>query len=1305
LESPRFWAVCHHTVGCVMLEPKQYAEWIHNDVFLPTVVVVGTEAAKRKVQEVNGLSLAELFTPFGGHYRKITVQHQALEKQLHIEGFRVHFVDAGSASQWSSSHAEQISAWTVESSSTATATGDLHTSLRPPSPWYEQWRMAMFRSLRWSEHEGLDQPVAALYVVLSTEPEPVALLEQLLQPSHMPPLCTQGVLDPVPARATVLLQDVSDPASPSSAQLQERLELIKSKFMPHLVCSLQINRGGTEVLQEVQELFQPFIAARSSLPPPPPSSSEPVQTTSEPGRCLSREDLDELGQIAYDVVTRSAVPWMQQQLQQLEVQVSQSRKGFRNQFRYLWRKPRETGVAIGQQSAQLEQQQQRQQQQQQQQHDNDSIYPLHTVEGQMRLAGDLAFLLRDYETALGYYRSVVGDFKQDRSWKHAAGAYEMWGVCTYVTGAPRSEWSRCMESAYDHYCHAAAGRHAMRAVALHQAMVSDCKDAAARLMKVNGDMADTGLRKALILEQAGQLYCQAGQMRKGTFHVVLAGHTFNKQGFKRLALSSYQSVIDFYISKNWFHITDHFLFTMARQAYGLGLLEESMSHFLSLLNSFGTDKRMNVQVQADREATYLKEFLFVVKNCMEKFPANDGMPARVDLQVPCVGVHILVILPSDVTTVTDSTPAGVAVVNRPGDAITPGKTGGTLQEERPGEAGGGNQPPASVPIAMPWESLAERLLKPLATEDRLELQWRHLKQDRVFDSLQRVAAVGEEVIVELELSNPMRVRLELSQVRLGGELLAEPETGGDGASSDKDGVAADFPEQSVVLEPHEKKRVRLPAVPRRDGLLQLRSVSWNLFGQVPCSRPLAVKGRRLRNTLEQRASSTGVYSTDHRLELRTRSGVPRLRAKIEGWPSADNADAMLTGEMRACALVITSPDGTGPGRASRIRITTSHPAFLDFDLSSSVQHIAEVTEVACVASAEPLRLPGTLRADLAGLHAIRLCILVEATGGGSGCELKQWLTLEEQLLVDPSFICSVRPSPSFQEDGKLILTCVMENQSSEKLEVQSIKCCASASSSSSEASLRQLPLQELVSSASSHHAGPGKLVQLTFSMARECLSSLRQPEVIDVDAVAAGQQVPVSGAAAGGRLLHASQRAAAAAAGSAEGGAISGGRREARCHMDNRINLIVSWCGSDSKCKGEVYVFGVPCERPGAAPCPLDMHLLAAKCADFVPGLTVPVTLQVKNTTTAGPVSFYYVTDAMQEIVWLGCERSHVIVLPPLASHTATVHAHFTSVGVFNINRFRLFVVAMPPGAGAVPASEQAPLAFQFPFERLIHIR
>merc|ERR1719330_2244939 len=153
-------------------------------------------------------------------------------------------------------------------------------------------------------------------------------------------------------------------------------------------------------------------------------------------------------------------------------------------------------------------------------------------------------------------------------------------------------------------------------------------------MKVNMDLQDGGLRNALAYEQAGQWYCMANLARKGAFHVVLAGHTFNKLGLKRLALFPYQAVASTYMNKQWNHITDHFQFTMGRQAFGLGLLEESMMHFTNLLNSFTTaDKRQGIH--ADRENTYIKEFQFVVKNWTEKV-GGENAKRIFDIQIPCV---------------------------------------------------------------------------------------------------------------------------------------------------------------------------------------------------------------------------------------------------------------------------------------------------------------------------------------------------------------------------------------------------------------------------------------------------------------------------------------------------------------------------------------------------------------------------------------------------------------------------------------------------------------------------------------------
>eukprot|EP00913_Durusdinium_trenchii_P027705 g25979.t1 len=199
-----------------------------------------------------------------------------------------------------------------------------------------------------------------------------------------------------------------------------------------------------------------------------------------------------------------------------------------------------------------------------------------------------------------------------------------------------------------------------------------------------------------------------------------------------------------------------------------------------------------------------------------------------------------------------------------------------------------------------------------------------------------------------------------------------------------------------------------------------------------------------------------------------------------------------------------------------------------------------------------LRVPVLVCINASGLHSVRLLVLAEALGDGPKSEQRQWITLEEQIRVEPALSMTARPSPSYAADGRILFSCHLENRAAEALQA-----CA---------------LQ-------------------------------------------------------------------------------------------------------------------VPLERPEAPPCPLDLHLLAPEVAEMEADLMVPVTVRIRNASLAGSVSFYFVAESTADIAWIGCERSEIISLPPNTSHSATLHAYFAQPGVYNLNRFRLFVVGMP--SGSVPASEQ----------------
>eukprot|EP00927_Polykrikos_kofoidii_P008056 TRINITY_DN13337_c0_g1_i2.p1 TRINITY_DN13337_c0_g1~~TRINITY_DN13337_c0_g1_i2.p1 ORF type:complete len:1325 (-),score=203.88 TRINITY_DN13337_c0_g1_i2:467-4441(-) len=1303
-----------------MLEPRRYAEWLHEDVFLPVVVVIGTEAVRRRVREMNGLSLAELFSPFGGSYRRIPASCQSLERVARVEALRVRFADSDIAFQISATAADQADATAVDRAAPRDLrpSGDgARAARRLPSPWYLQWRSALVRSLRWSDHEGLDQPAAALLVISSKESDPMLTLEQLLHSSNMPPLCSQGVLDPEPARAAAILHDLADPESPSLEALSAMFDRVKARFAPHQVVVLKIHHGR-EAATEVQDTFRPFVEARGTPPPPQAGTLDGDAFC----RHLSQEDMEILAKGMSDVILKGAVPWMEQQLQHLEAQISQNRKGLRNQLKYFWRKPRESvnstqpallSASVGSADGQ---------------HDSGTVYTLQTVEGQMRLAGDIAFYLRDYEAAQGYYRSVVSDFKQDKSWKQVGGSYEMWGVCSYILGLPRNEWERCMESAYDNYLRAGVGRHAMRAVALHQAMICDCKESAGRLMKVNVDMADAGLRSALVLEQSAQLYFEAGSERKGAFHMVLAGHTFNKLGFKRLALCGYRAVADGYGEK-WFHVMDHFNFTMGRQAFGLGMLHESLWHFLALINSFASsDKR--VSINADREATYLKEFQFVVKNWVDKCKPT-AKEQRLDLQIPRIGKDIVMLLGDEHLKADAVAPPPMLGSSKPPPPPPPPPVAIAVPSSmvRPGVALASRSDAdvslASAPAS--WESLGEKALRPsgsgsLTQDDRLELQWLDRRGDRIFDSLQRTTAVGADVSVEFELSNPLRVTLELSDLRLVGELVeAVPESVAEDARDIDTKVV--FAPQRVSLAPLETRRIRLVATPTRVGLLRIHGVSWNLMDSILCERPLVVKGRRLRATLKQRSSLEGVYSTDKRLELRVCATMPHLQARLEGWPEFCSTP-LFHGEIRKLELVLTGCAGNGSGLdASRVlRIATSHPSCLALRADAKCSECSEAPMrqeadvIICDrsldnANSDEVRVPLLLRADSPGEHTVRLCLLAESAeaNGYPKSEHRQWLTIEAGLSVKRLAACSASISPSFRETWRFIVACSMENRGTAPVVIRRVRLVS-----------RNTRHEQLLEDSAKpedghqHRVAPGQVVNML-------LASRREEESTDVYNRCVDEGIKQNSKTGSGsfsfdgyqaarrRLFEAVQTPGArppSAAGTAAASVPS-------TDVDPQFDLAIEWVvhqkdaagGELPAAEGEVYVFGVQRDRGSAPPCPLEMRLLAPDTVSPCAASCVPVTLRVQNTALVGDVSFYVVADPVQDFIWLGCERSATVRLVAGASYTSTLHACFPFPGVFNLNRLRFFVVGMmSPVPGTPPASEHAPLAFSFPFERLVHV-
>ncbi|KEG02830.1 hypothetical protein YYE_02664 [Plasmodium vinckei vinckei] len=125
------------------------------------------------------------------------------------------------------------------------------------------------------------------------------------------------------------------------------------------------------------------------------------------------------------------------------------------------------------------------------------------------------------------------------------------------------------------------------------------------------------------IEENDQKY----KSRKYLFDLTLAGHTFNKCGFKKLALFCYSKSLKKYEKKKMKHIYEHLHFMMARQAFSINLYYEALQHYICILNSISKyyeqsyilNRNIDIySISVDKEINFIREFAYVYKIYMDK---------------------------------------------------------------------------------------------------------------------------------------------------------------------------------------------------------------------------------------------------------------------------------------------------------------------------------------------------------------------------------------------------------------------------------------------------------------------------------------------------------------------------------------------------------------------------------------------------------------------------------------------------------------------------------------------------------------
>jgi hypothetical protein len=756
------------------------------------------------------------------------------------------------------------------------------------------FRDAYLDALRYGDHEAVDHPVACLLVQASTlAGDPVRAFTEQFRGGNMPSILRAGAADPLLLRHHIILHDASSPRASAASAEAIRAELAVT-FGPSAVTVLAVNSRGAgsdaaaaaaAAAPPLPDIWTPARSARrAASAAAAAAAASPQAPPAPPGACLSAADVARVAGFVDDFATKLLIPFMESKVVSLSAAIAATRKGLRNTLKSLWKGKEPRAVELP----------------------PDGAYHHATPEAQLRLCADLALALRDYELAAGHLRLAAADFRADRAARQAGGAAEALGAALAAAEAPRRDVDAAFDAAWAGYRGAPPPRGPQLAVraALVQSLLppppggsssssSSSHDSTAALTRASYDAPD-GVAAAL-LEAAAAAHARAAppRLRKAAFHGVLAGHRYTLAGARAAAVRAYAHALPLLAGKRWRFSEAHVRFALARHLAHAGAMPAAATHFAALLGA--------APGAPSSHASYLREFAYVADACA----AADTPLPPLALLAPGVDTRRVRVASED------HRGYGGAAARMVGEEAWAALEASLVPSElaiAPSGAGGGN-----------WLEGAEAAAARGAAAAAAQAC---------------ACCAGEAVCVDVAMSNPLTVPLDIAALRLEATFThadaaaaapseaaaAEAEANGGSAAA---AAAAQLEEQSLSLQPGERVVVRLRVTPPGPGELLVTGVTWRLGtgGAVPGRAPFDVAAPRRRRAS---VAAGGGWQRDvppaSRLLFRVGPPAPRLAASLEGLPEAVPAGALVRATLRL------SNDGVAP--LSRLRLAASTPLLL-----------------------------------------------------------------------------------------------------------------------------------------------------------------------------------------------------------------------------------------------------------------------------------------------------------------------------------------------------------------------------------------
>ncbi|KAF9320941.1 Trafficking protein particle complex 8 [Podila horticola] len=578
------------------------------------------------------------------------------------------------------------------------------------------------------------------------------------------------------------------------------------------------------------------------------------------GCCMSSEDINAIISVLREMLAQSIIPYMERNINHWNEQVAASRKGIAGRFRRYFGTGSK-GPASAQQSPMAGP-------------NGGVIYPHAAPEAQMRKLADWAFMLRDYKFASSVYETAKKDYASDKAWKYYGGAQEMIGLCQLMTPQPlgaKNDVDHYIESAVNSYIHKAkspffGSRATLLAFELFKQR-NMYRESPITLTRMTAEVSD--LRNGLFLEQAAHCYLKLPRpsARKYAFHMIMAGHRFNKADQKEHAYRCYMAASLVYDGKGWGLADDHISCALGRQSYQLGKSEEVLDHYKKLLR----ESRQSPQQQA----VYMKEFLSVYRDYTNKIEADPLRETFPDFPLPIVlGSTARIVLSTSQATNEHND----AWAELEGNALTASSASGQRTISAVGE-----HVLATVNVKNPLQI-------PVILTDVI-LGCEHSTSTTMFTV--PVDAAEEAHLALYDQQSP----------EFQGKVSF--------AAFDCDRI------DRVILEPGQIRTLTFEILPKQEGQIKVMGLHCNVEGQVHAYKDIVKRGKRLNKTKEQMMAI--MYEEDKSLDILVAPEMPLLDVQFHSSP-----EMLLSGEVCELSLEIKNRGKKG---LKNLLVRMSHPTF------------------------------------------------------------------------------------------------------------------------------------------------------------------------------------------------------------------------------------------------------------------------------------------------------------------------------------------------------------------------------------------